>query len=99
MNAQEFKHIRKSTRLSQRDLGPNIGLSETEVRDIETEKMPLNRTIKQSLRNYVAIFKMREQINVVKARRLEEKISIMDFCIKTGMTYEEYKKWEEFGND
>ena len=96
MNSQEFKLIRKSSRLSQRDLGPKIGLSETEVRDIETEKMPLNRVIEQSLRNYVEIIKMREQINVVKARRLEEKISIMDFCKGTGMTYEEYKKWEDF---
>ena len=96
MNAQEFKQIRKSTRLSQRDLGPKIGLSETDVRDIETDKMPLNRVIKQSLKNYVSIVRMREQINTVKARRLEEKISIVDFCKGTGMNLDEYKKWEDF---
>jgi len=96
MNAQEFKQIRKSTRLSQRDLGPKIGLSETDVRDIETDKMPLNRVIKQSLRNYISVHNIKEQINVVKARRFEEKIGIMDFCESTGMTYPEYKKLEEF---
>jgi len=96
MNSQEFKHIRKSIRLSQRDLGPKIGLSEIEVRNIETDKTPLNRVIKQSLRNYIAVHSMKEQINVVKARRLEEKIGIMDFCESTGMTYLEYKKLEDF---
>lgn len=96
MNSQEFKHIRKSMRLSQRELGPKIGLSETEVRDIEQEKMKLIKVVKRSLRNYETIHKMREQINVVKARRLEEGIKILDFCGGTGMTYEEYKKWEGF---
>lgn len=96
MNAHEFKQIRKSLRESQREFGKNVGLSESEVIRIEREDISLNKLMKQSVRNYIKVKKNREAISVIKARRHEAKISIIEFCEGTGMNYEEFKKMEDF---
>jgi len=96
MNAQEFKHKRKSLRLGQRECGKIVGLSEEEIRDIEREAIPLTNPVVRALEYYADTRAIKELINVIKARRWEAKVGLIEFCDSMGILYEEWKKLEDF---
>ena len=96
MNSEKFKGIRKSLRLTQRDLAKKIGLGEDQVRDIENGKIKPSRSAVRALEHYESVCDMRGLISVIRARRFEKKIGLIEFCDSMGILYEEWKKLEDF---
>lgn len=96
MTPENFKKRRKGLKLSQREFGKKIGCSEEEVRRIEKGESKVLRSAEKALDYYLKIVELKNNINLIESKRLENNIGLIGFCEKIGASFSEWEQIRKF---